>query len=159
MQLLICSIFCLHVIFMLCRHYIAWVSKFSFIISGSAWSCNVASPLCCQQPSACICYVHFIFCIRCIRYAAFSCCSQCCSMWCCCLMSLMYSCLCCIDSVPWLANASRIPPGPLRRPAHKGQLTNDCVGQWIVRNQQWTFDVVAWVCVCLAGKRTIGERV
>ena len=69
-------------------HFIAWVSKVSFIISGSAWPCNFALPLCCQQPSSCIWCVRLVCCVCCIRYAAFSYYSWCCSLWCCCLMSL-----------------------------------------------------------------------
>ena len=73
MKLLLCSILCLCVIFMSCCHLIAWVSKVSFIISGSSWSYNFVSPLCCQQTSSCI---------HCIPYVAVSCCSWCYSLWC-----------------------------------------------------------------------------
>lgn len=52
------------------------------VVASSAWSCNLAPPLCCQQPSYCI------HCVRCILYDAFSYCSWCCSLWWCCLMSL-----------------------------------------------------------------------
>ena len=80
MQLLLCSILCLCVIFLSRRHLIAWVSKVAFIINGSDWACNFVRHLCCQQPSSCI---------RCIRYAAFSGCSWCYSSWCCCCRILM----------------------------------------------------------------------
>ena len=76
---LLCSILCLRMIFMSHRHLIAWVSKVSFIISGSAWACNFVPFLRCQQPSSCI---------RCIRYASVNCCSWCYSLWCFFLMSL-----------------------------------------------------------------------
>ena len=80
MQFLLFSIPYLRAIFMSRRHLIAWVSKVTFIINRSAWACKFVPPLCCQQPSSCI---------RCIRYAAFSCCSWCCSLWCCCCHILM----------------------------------------------------------------------
>ena len=60
-------------------HSIVVVSKVSFIINGLAWACNLVLPPCCQQPSSCIRY---------IWYAVFSFYSWCCSLWCCCLMSL-----------------------------------------------------------------------
>ncbi len=82
MKLLLCSIFCLRTIFMLHCHFIAWVSKVAFIITGYAWSCIFALPLCCQQPSCCI------HCVHCIWYASFSCYSGCFLLWLFCLMSL-----------------------------------------------------------------------
>ena len=58
MQLLICSILCLHVIVL---SPLTWISKFSFIISGFAWACNFVPPLCCQQTSSCI---HLVCCLQ-----------------------------------------------------------------------------------------------
>ncbi len=63
MQLLLCSILYLRVIFLSHPHLISWVSKVSFITSGSSWACNFVPPLCCQQNSSCVC---------CIRYVAFN---------------------------------------------------------------------------------------
>ena len=48
MQLLLCSMFCLRVIFMSCCHFIARVSKVPLIINGPAWACNLVPPPCCQ---------------------------------------------------------------------------------------------------------------
>ena len=82
MQLLLCSILCLRMIFISRCHLVVQVSKLSFIVTGSSWACNFVSPLCCQQPSSRI---------HCIQYDAFIWCSWCCSMWWCChhiLMSL-----------------------------------------------------------------------
>jgi len=83
MQLLLCSILYLCAIFMLHHHLIAWVSKVSFITSGSAWACNFFLPLCCQQPSSCV---------HCIWYAAFIYCWLCFLLWCCYVIS-WYPCL------------------------------------------------------------------
>jgi len=82
MQLLLCSILCLRMIFMSRRRLITWVSKVAFMISGSSWACNFVLSLYCQQPSSCICcirfihYIHFVHCICCIWYVSFSCCSM-----------------------------------------------------------------------------------
>lgn len=54
MQLLLCSIFYLHAIFLSRRHFIAGVSKVDFIINRPTLTCNLVLPPCCQQPSSCI---------------------------------------------------------------------------------------------------------
>ena len=80
MKIILCSILYLCVIFMLCHHLIAWVSKVAFIINGSSCACNFVPPLCFQQPSSRV---------RCIWYAAFNFPSWCFSLWWCCFHILM----------------------------------------------------------------------
>lgn len=77
MQLLLCFVLYLHAIFMSCHHLITWVSKVSFITSGSSLAYNSIMPLCCQQPSSCV---------HCIWYASLSCC-----WWWCLLVMLLPS--------------------------------------------------------------------
>jgi len=51
----------LRAILLSCGHLIASISKDTFITSGSAWTCNFASPLHCQQPSSCICHMQVCY--------------------------------------------------------------------------------------------------
>lgn len=72
MQLLLCSIFYLRVIFTSHHHLITSFSKVSFTIGGSSWAFNFPLPLRCQQDSY---YIH------CIWYATINCCSWCFLLW------------------------------------------------------------------------------
>ena len=80
MQLIFCSIFYLRAIFVSCHHFIAGVSKVSFIINGTAWACNFFLPPFCQQPSS------FIHCIWYVVLTIFHDASHCdATAWCPCL--------------------------------------------------------------------------